>query len=350
MTRSSTIERKGCFDRMMIKVGKLNIRFEAEAEALYGFLREEYGLIECADEGRADIAVRIENGKAPEDAIRLRASCRECGLKMTPSLDGFTLFLPYKPRKRDAFQLINPAFMPKWQASLTDFLHNAFLAALEIKLLENGMTLFHASAVKSGDGAKLLLGEGGSGKSTIAGLLAKRGFGTVAEDFCVIGEGRVFPLPHRARISIRKYDSFNKRTAADSLNRGVSRLLGKKPYRVLPFERIYSGSAEIGANRISGVYLLERESGPALEPMSADETARIAGGIMLEEFENMAWSKEVFSRSRYAESGLEDAIRQTAAAALAGAETARLMLPKYDDLDETADTAQRLLFGKGDDL
>ena len=329
---------------MMIRIGKLNIRFETEEEAFDAFLREEYGLIAIPDEGEADITVRIIRGGELPGGMALRAAGREACLAMSGDLRSFTLSVPYKPVKKDAFMLMNPAFMPKWQACLTDFLHNPFLAAVEVKLLESGMTLYHASAVRRAGGAKLLLGTGGAGKSTVAGLLAKRGCGVIAEDFCVIGGGKAYPLPHRARLSIRKFDALNESAASDKLNRAVSRALGKKPVRILPFERIYAGAADASEYPIDGVYLLERGAGPSVEGMSKEYAAKTSAEIMQTEFSNMAWSKEVFARTEYKEDTLFTAVEKAVAAALEGASLYRLRLPVYDDLEMTASAAESLLF------
>lgn len=330
--------------RMMIRIGKLHIRFETEEEAFMAFLREEYGLIEVPDECEADITVRVIRGGELPGGMRLRATGRESSLVMSEDLCSFTLSVPYKPVKRDAFMLMNPAFMPKWQASIEDFLHNAFLAAVEVKLLDAGMTLFHASAVRRGGGAKLLLGTGGAGKSTVACLLAKRGCGVIAEDLCVIGEGIVFPLPHRARLSLRKFDALGESAASDKLNRSVTRALGEKPVRVLPFERIYAGALDASEYPIDGVYLLERGAGPSLDGMSHEYAAKTSAEIMQTEFDNMAWSKEVFARTRYKDGALFSEIEKAVFAALEGIYLHRLRLPVYDDLEKTASAAEALLF------
>jgi hypothetical protein len=54
------------------------------------------------------------------------------------------------------------------------------------------MLLLHAAAVGDADGVVLLVGDGGSGKSTTAVLCSLAGLGFLADDFCLLEPG---PLP-----------------------------------------------------------------------------------------------------------------------------------------------------------
>jgi hypothetical protein len=52
-----------------------------------------------------------------------------------------------------------------------------------------GLLVLHAAAVGDADGVVLLVGNGGSGKSTTAVLCAQSGFGFLADDFCLLDPG-----------------------------------------------------------------------------------------------------------------------------------------------------------------
>jgi hypothetical protein len=54
-----------------------------------------------------------------------------------------------------------------------------------------GMVLLHAAAVGDDDGAVLLVGNGGSGKSTTAVSCSRAGLGFLADDFCILEPGPV---------------------------------------------------------------------------------------------------------------------------------------------------------------
>ena len=53
-------------------------------------------------------------------------------------------------------------------------------------LQQRGMATFHAAAVQTTDGAALLLGESGDGKSTLAAALVERGYALVADDVTAV--------------------------------------------------------------------------------------------------------------------------------------------------------------------
>ena len=53
-------------------------------------------------------------------------------------------------------------------------------------LQQRGMATFHAAAVQAADGAALLLGESGDGKSSLAATLVERGYALVADDVTAV--------------------------------------------------------------------------------------------------------------------------------------------------------------------
>lgn len=66
-----------------------------------------------------------------------------------------------------------------------------------------GMVLLHAAAVGDADGAVLLVGDGGSGKSTTAVLCSNAGLGFLADDFCLLEPGappRVHSIYRSAKL------------------------------------------------------------------------------------------------------------------------------------------------------
>lgn len=66
-----------------------------------------------------------------------------------------------------------------------------------------GMLLLHAAAVGDASGAVLLVGHGGSGKSTTAVVCAQAGMGFVADDFCLLEPGppaRVHSIHRTAKL------------------------------------------------------------------------------------------------------------------------------------------------------
>jgi hypothetical protein len=58
--------------------------------------------------------------------------------------------------------------------------------AISAWLAQSGALVLHAGAVGDGNGAALLLGRGGAGKSTTALACAARGMGVLGDDFCVM--------------------------------------------------------------------------------------------------------------------------------------------------------------------
>jgi hypothetical protein len=81
----------------------------------------------------------------------------------------------------------------QWEAPLKTHLHCAPLLHILRGILEGSrISLMHAAAVGRPDGAVLLIGRGGSGKSTTALLALKAGWAYLADDYCAM---RLEPRP-----------------------------------------------------------------------------------------------------------------------------------------------------------
>ncbi len=63
-----------------------------------------------------------------------------------------------------------------------------------------GLQYLHAAAVGSADGAILLTGAGGSGKSSTALSCLRAGMGYLADDYCLAGQGRIWCLYGTAKL------------------------------------------------------------------------------------------------------------------------------------------------------
>jgi hypothetical protein len=75
-----------------------------------------------------------------------------------------------------------------------------------------GALLLHAAAVGDADGAVLLVGDAGSGKSTTAVLCSQAGLGFLADDFCVLEPGSP-PKVHSIYRSAKLRDESARRLA-----------------------------------------------------------------------------------------------------------------------------------------
>ncbi len=85
---------------------------------------------------------------------------------------------------RDAFCYVSDHVrFPKWAHAAP------FRNILSWWLNEHELTCLHSAAVGIGDGAVLLAGEGGAGKSTAALACLESGFDYIADDFCVLENG-----------------------------------------------------------------------------------------------------------------------------------------------------------------
>lgn len=65
---------------------------------------------------------------------------------------------------------------------------------------EQGLQYLHAAAVGTSQGALVLTGKGGSGKSSTALACLRSGMGYLADDYCLAGEGHVHSLYSTAKL------------------------------------------------------------------------------------------------------------------------------------------------------
>jgi len=85
-----------------------------------------------------------------------------------------------------------------------------------------GMVLLHAAAVGDDDGVVLLVGDGGSGKSTTAMVCHQAGLGFLGDDFCLLEAGSS-PRAHSVYRSAKlRHDSAHRITDVDASARDGS--------------------------------------------------------------------------------------------------------------------------------
>jgi hypothetical protein len=134
--------------------------------------------------------------------------------------------------------------------------------------LQAGMYALHASAVRMPEGAVAFLGHSGAGKSTMAAFLARRGFGVVSDDLCVLdpssGVGcppRVIPVAPALKLWASALERLGDR--ADGLPQVWS---GEMKYR-MPVSEIEEHVP------LAAVVFLEWDDAPDAEP----QVARVEG-------------------------------------------------------------------------
>jgi hypothetical protein len=99
-----------------------------------------------------------------------------------------------RERRQAIYWLDNASKLPYWEtASPLQCLLNCWAES-------KGMQYLHAAAVGSGQGAVLLTGKGGSGKSSTALACLGAGMGYLADDYCLAGKGRVYSLYTTAKL------------------------------------------------------------------------------------------------------------------------------------------------------
>lgn len=80
--------------------------------------------------------------------------------------------------------------------------HRPFTTILARWLPSRGRSFLHAAAVGDPDGAVLLVGDGGAGKSTTTLACAQRGIGVLGDDFCAVELG-ARPVVHAVYRSVK---------------------------------------------------------------------------------------------------------------------------------------------------
>jgi hypothetical protein len=137
----------------------------------------------------------------------------------------------------------------------------------------NGLRILHAGCVGTADGAALVVGRGGSGKSSTAVLAALAGLHFVSDDYCLF-EGAPEPVAHTlfgtAKLHVDHLDRF-PRLSIDAVLRPTEP--GEKA--ILLMEQAAPGRVaarlpirSVLAARVTGV------SRPELVPISAAEALR----------------------------------------------------------------------------
>lgn len=128
-----------------------------------------------------------------------------------------------------------------------------------------GMLLLHAAAVGDADGAVLLVGDGGSGKSTTAVLCSERGLGFLADDFCLLEPGSP-PRVHSIYRSAKLREESARRVPAVSTAPGDT---VDGDHYFLVDEAVTVVSAPVRA--IVATRPADRGTTPHLDPVPPDE-------------------------------------------------------------------------------
>ena len=150
-------------------------------------------------------------------------------------------------------------------------------AILLTKVLPNvsllrGYEALHASAVRSPDGAVVVLAPSGTGKTALALVLARLGWPLLSDDIVVLGRGQGAVLTHPGTPHLNVEESANARTT-----RGVARVLG-----VLDGELWLTAETPCGDPcPVSAVCLLERGRPGPLEIRPLAQTPLALAPYML---------------------------------------------------------------------
>lgn len=339
---------------MIAKIGKLNVCFSTDSPLLDELLMKEYSLIktDLPADVSPDVSVNVICRKGySSDSMRLfKASCRKFYYEISEDMTVLNAIIPYAAKEKDLYELIDSKNCTRCEACLSDILHNMFLVMLELNLLSRGMTLFHSSALASEGGAVLFHGMGGTGKSALVKALCRlKGFSAFAEDFLVLSDaGRVYPLPHMARVSIRAFDAAGAQgRRTDRLNRRICRLTGRRPLRLLTFEQIQN-IITVFETEAKAVFLIDRKAKePSAEPIEKDALVAESAAIMKKEFGNMADCAYVLERAGISEDELIKRVRETVRAAVSGVKTEKLLLPVYPEVAQATAQAAKLCLGLG---
>ena len=149
-------------------------------------------------------------------------------------------------------------------ADVAAFLANAPFAVL---LQQRGVLTLHASSVMAGDGAALLLGDSGAGKSSLAAALVERGFPLIADDVTGIvagADGCATALPGFASLRLWA-DTLDQLRWRD---RGESRLRQGMDKYWMPVEQACTAPLPV---RAAFVLKANESNAVAIEPMPERE-------------------------------------------------------------------------------
>jgi hypothetical protein len=141
----------------------------------------------------AHLSTEVDN---PDLTIELR--------QHLPDFSGERGVLHIRPDNPDSVQWLNMTERMaaiKHQMPLKTYQQAApFLPILKAFLQHKGITTIHAGAVAFDDDAALLIGRGGSGKSTTALLCLEAGLDFLADDYCAFAGQTVYSLYSSAKI------------------------------------------------------------------------------------------------------------------------------------------------------
>jgi hypothetical protein len=131
-----------------------------------------------------------------------------------------------------------------------------------------GVLPLHASAVATGTDCVAFAGSSGTGKSTVAGFLTRRGFGLVADDVCVVALGdavAVWPGPPRLKLSTDGLEALSEDWSV------LAHAGGTRERYQLARERNGVGSDPVPLRRL---YIMEDGTDLRLEPVSGLDAVR----------------------------------------------------------------------------
>lgn len=125
---------------------------------------------------------------------------------------------------------------------------------------ENGLQYLHAAAVGGEQGALLLTGRGGSGKSTTALHCLLAGLGYLGDDYCLAGPGHLYSLYNTAKlVDLELFPEFadwvenRERAPEDKLLLNVARLRPGQMVLQAPLKAVVVPQVRPGASRLRPV-------------------------------------------------------------------------------------------------
>lgn len=190
-------------------------------------------------------------------------------------------------------------YLTDTEVKAKDAFHGIIDPAVFLSALQNDTVYVHASAVATGDGAFLFAGWGGSGKTSIASLLALgTGYKFIADDLTPIsGDGTVYPYPKK--LQVYGYNAAGERRLSRLLYAQMTplnrfqwhlRLRLKGPTRVrrrVSPADIYGATAiPTGPVPLCALWFLERTDSRSItsRPATASELARRLTDVIAKEF------------------------------------------------------------------